>query len=74
MPGCETNSFDVAIRGKNAVRDAKCIRLHHWTMKGQIVDSAITKAEWLKVDVIYRANWVKKVSGCRKSWSGSTAG
>jgi hypothetical protein len=60
MPGCETNSLDVAIHGKSVARDVKCVQLPHWTLKGQIVDSAITKTGWLKVDVTYRANWVSK--------------
>src|SRR5271168_2256882 len=56
IPGCEMDSLDVAIQGKDVVREAKCSPLPHWTLKGQIVDDAITKTGWLKVDVAYRAN------------------
>jgi hypothetical protein len=58
LPGCEMTTLDVAIQGKDVVREAKCVTLPHWTLKGQIVDDAITKTGWLKVDITYRANWV----------------
>jgi hypothetical protein len=58
IPGCEMTTLDVAIQGKDVVREAKCALLPRWTLKGQIVDAAITKTGWLKVDVTYRANWV----------------
>jgi hypothetical protein len=58
IPGCETNTLDVSIQSKREVREAKCVPLPHWTLKGQIVDDAITKTGRLKVDVTYRANWV----------------
>jgi len=61
IPGCETSLLDVAIQGKDELREAKCVPLPHWTLKGQIVDNAITKTGWLKVDVTYRANWVSKL-------------
>jgi len=61
IPGCEMNTLDVAIRGKDVVREAKCALLPRWALKGQIVDAAITKTGWLKVDVTYRANWVSKL-------------
>jgi hypothetical protein len=58
LPGCEMTTLDVAIQGKDVVREAKCLVLPHWTLKGQIVDAATTKTGWLKVDITYRANWV----------------
>jgi hypothetical protein len=58
ISGCEMNTLDVAIHDKSEVREAKCVPLPHWTLKGQIVDPGIPKKGWLKVDVTYRANWV----------------
>jgi hypothetical protein len=43
LPGCEMTTLDVAIHGKNEIREATCVPLPHWTLKGQIVDEAITK-------------------------------
>jgi hypothetical protein len=58
IPGCETNTLDVAIQSKREVREVKCVPLPHWALKGQVADFGIPKRGWLKVDVTYRANWV----------------
>jgi hypothetical protein len=63
IPGCEVNNLDVALQGKDVTREAKCVVLPRWTLKGQIMDAAITKTGWLKVDVTYRATWVSKLFG-----------
>ncbi len=59
--GCETNTLDVAIHAKIEVGEAKCVPLPHWILKGQIADAGFPKKGWLKVDVIYRANWVSRL-------------
>jgi hypothetical protein len=61
LRGCEMTTLDVAIQGKSEIREAKCVVLPHWALKGQIVDAATTKTEWLKVDITYRANWVSRL-------------
>jgi hypothetical protein len=61
IPGCEIHRLDVAMQGKNVIREVKCVPLPHWTLKGQIVDAAVQKTGGLKVEVTYRANWVSRV-------------
>jgi hypothetical protein len=61
IPGCETSALDVSIQSKREGREAKCVPLPLWTLKGQVADVGIPKKGSLKVDVAYRANWVSRL-------------
>lgn len=68
IPGCETQSFDIAFEGKTEIhREAKCVRTQSWKFKGRIVDDGLTDTKWLMVRVGYRAGWVPGFLGVEKT-------
>ncbi len=74
IPGCQPQLLDVAIQGKIGTRlDAKCIRVPIWKFKGWISDDSLKDTKWLKVQVMYQANWAPQVSGRGEDRGGSAA-
>jgi hypothetical protein len=68
IPGCETQSFDIAIEGKSEIhQEAKCVRTPVWKFNGRIVDDGLTDTKWLMVRVAYEAAWAPGFLGVEKT-------